>query len=110
VRLEMFQKLFLTMLFELRPDGSRRYRRAYLETLKGCGKTSLAAMIGAYQLAHQFSAEIPVCAASYDQTEMVFGDLRTMVAESPTLSQVMIPLRAKFKSRTARRRHSGYPR
>ena len=64
VRLEMFQKLFLTMLFELRPDGKRRYRRVYLQTPKGCGKTSLAAMIAAYQLAHQYSAEIPVCAAS----------------------------------------------
>jgi phage terminase large subunit-like protein len=97
VKLEMFQKLFLTMLFELRPDGRRRYRRCYLQTAKGQGKTSLAAMIAAYQLANQNSAVIPVCAASYDQTEMVFGDLRAMVSESPTLRQVMTPFEGEIQ-------------
>jgi phage terminase large subunit-like protein len=93
----MFQKIFLCWLFELRPDGSRRYRRAYLQTPKGCGKTSLAAWIAAYQLAHQFSAVIPVVASSYDQAELVFGDLRTTVAESKTLSQVMIPFEGEVQ-------------
>src|SRR5690349_10413886 len=45
VRLEMFQKLFLIWLYELRPDGRYRYRRAYLEMPKGNGKTNLAAWI-----------------------------------------------------------------
>ena len=90
VRLQLFQKIFLCWLFELRPDGrGYRYRRAYLEVPKGNGKTSLAAMIAAYQLAHQFSAVIPIVAASYDQAELVFGDLRTCVTESPTLRNVM---------------------
>ncbi len=86
VKLQTFQKLFLCMLFEKRPDGRRRYRRALLEVPKGCGKTSLSAWIGAYQLATQFSAVIPVAAASYDQAELLFGDMRTTVRESPTLS------------------------
>jgi phage terminase large subunit-like protein len=90
VRLLMFQKIFICWLYELRPDGRRRYRRAYLQTAKGQGKTSLAAWIAAYQLAHQFSAVIPICASSYDQAELVFGDLRSTVAQSKTLSQVMI--------------------
>jgi phage terminase large subunit-like protein len=57
----------------------------------------MAALVGAYQLAHQFSAVIPIVASSYDQTELVFGDLRTTVSESPTLSQVMIPFEGEIQ-------------
>jgi phage terminase large subunit-like protein len=89
VRLQLFQKLFLCQLFELRPNGRYRYRRALLQLGKGNGKTGLAAWIGAYQLAHQRSAVIPVAAASYDQADLLFGDLRATVTESPTLSQVI---------------------
>jgi phage terminase large subunit-like protein len=67
VRLQTFQKLFLCWLYEKRPDG--RYR---------------------YQLATQRSPVIPVAASSYDQAEIVFGDLRSTVTESPTLSEVMV--------------------
>jgi phage terminase large subunit-like protein len=90
VRLETFEKLFLCWLFELRPDGRRRYRRALFEVPKGNGKTNIAAWVGAYLLATQRSAVIPVVAASYDQSELVFADLRTCVSESPSLRQVML--------------------
>jgi hypothetical protein len=90
VRLEVFEKLFLIWLFERRPDGRRRYRRALLEVPKGNGKTSLAAWIGAYMLATQHSAVIPVAAGSFEQAGLLFDDLRTTVAESPTLSRVMV--------------------
>ena len=56
---------------------------------KGNGKSSLAAWIGAYQLAHQRSAVIPVVASSYEQANLVFGDMRTAVSESLTLSHLM---------------------
>jgi phage terminase large subunit-like protein len=85
VMLELFQKLFLIWLFELKQDGTRRYRRALLEVPKGNGKTPIAAWVAAYLLATQRSAIIPVAAASYDQAELLFGDMRTAVAESPTL-------------------------
>jgi phage terminase large subunit-like protein len=86
VRLEMFQKLFLVWLFELKADGSRRYRRAMLEVPKGNGKTPLSAWVATYLLATQPSAVIPVAAASYEQADLLFGDLRSCVKESPTLS------------------------
>ena len=86
VTLELFQKLFLIWLFELKADGTRRYRRALLEVPKGNGKTPIAAWVAAYLLATQRSAIIPVAAASYDQAELLFGDLRTAIDESPTLS------------------------
>lgn len=89
VQLELFEKLFILWLFELLPNGQRRYRRALLVVPKGCGKTSLAAWIGLYLLATQPSAVIPVVAASYDQANLVFGDMRTCVSESPTLRRVM---------------------
>lgn len=85
VRLDLFQKLFLVWLFEKRPDGSYRYRRALLEVPKGNGKTPLSAWVGAYRLAAQTSAVIPVAAASYEQAELLFGDLKTAIEQSPTL-------------------------
>lgn len=97
VRLELFQKIFLIWLFEKSPDGRYRYRRALLEVPKGNGKTGLSAWIGAYQLAHQHSAVIPVAAASYDQAELLFADMRTTVTESPTLREVMIPFEGEIQ-------------
>lgn len=86
VKLELFQKLFLCWLFELKPDGTRRYRRTLLEVPKGNGKTPLSAWVGAYLVATQASAVIPVAAASYEQADLLFGDLRSCVKESPTLA------------------------
>jgi phage terminase large subunit-like protein len=91
VKLATFEKILLIWLFEKRSDGRYRYRRALWEMPKGNGKTPLSAWVGAYQLAHQFSPVIPVAAASYDQAELLFSDLRTTVTESPTLREVMIP-------------------
>jgi phage terminase large subunit-like protein len=97
VKLETFQKVFLTWLFELRSDGRYRYRRTLFEVPKGNGKTPLSAWIGAYQLATQRSAVIPVAAASYDQAELLFGDMRTTVAESKTLRNVMVPFEGEIQ-------------
>jgi phage terminase large subunit-like protein len=89
VRLELFEKLFLIWLYEKRPDGRYRYRRALLEVPKGNGKSSLAAWVALYQLAHQRSAVIPVCATSFDQADLIFSDMRDCVTQSPALSAVM---------------------
>ena len=97
VRLELFEKLFLIWLFEKRADGRHRYRRALLQVPKGNGKTPLSAWIGAYQLANQYSPIIPVAAASYDQAELLFGDMRTAVTESPTLREVMVAFEGEIQ-------------
>lgn len=97
VKLEIFQKIFLTWLFEKRADGRCRYRRALLEVPKGNGKTPISSWVGAYQLANQHSAVIPVAAASYDQAELLFGDMRTAVSESPTLREVMVPFEGEIQ-------------
>lgn len=97
MRLELFQKIFLCWLYELKPDGRYRYRRALLQVPKGNGKTSLAAWIGAYQLAHQHSPVIPVAASSYDQAEILFGDLRSTVTESPTLRELLLAFEGQIQ-------------
>lgn len=101
MRLELFQKLFLCWLYERKPNGRYRYRRALLEVPKGNGKSSLSAWVGADQLATQHSAVIPVAAASYDQAEILFGNLRSTVTESPTLSQVMMAFEGEVQLNNA---------
>lgn len=88
VQLDPFQVHFLLLLFELKPDGSRRRRRALFEVPKGNGKTPLSAWVGAYELARRQSAIIPVAAASFKQADLLFGDLRDCVRESPTLPSI----------------------
>lgn len=88
-KLRRWQKAMIHELYRLNPDGSRKYRRALIGMPKGNGKTPFAAAIGAYELAggEHISPVVPVSAASYDQADLVFGDMKTMFRESPTLSQ-----------------------
>jgi phage terminase large subunit-like protein len=100
VRLEPFQVHFLLHLYELNENGTRRYRRALFECPKGNGKTPLAAWVGAYELTHTTSPVIPVAAASYDQADLLFGDLRSCVAESPVLFTYLEPLESEVQVRS----------
>lgn len=85
VRLERFQKWLLLHLYELRADGSRRYRRALLEFPKGNGKTPLNAWVGLYELWHRRSPNIPIGATAYAQAELLFSDMRACVEHSDKL-------------------------
>jgi phage terminase large subunit-like protein len=99
VRLDPFQVGLILRLYETDDTGQRRYRRAFFELPKGNGKTPLAAWVAAYELANRTAAEIPVAAASYDQADLVFGDLRACVAQSPTLSAVLDPMESEVQVR-----------
>lgn len=100
VHLEPFQKHFLYHLYRVRPGTRERiYRRAMYEVPKGNGKTPLAAWIGAYELCHQRSPVIPVAAASYEQAELLFSDLRICASESPTLFQWLEPFENEIQRR-----------
>lgn len=74
-----------------RADGTRRYRRAYVEIPKKNGKSTLAAGISLYLLvadrepgAHVFS-----CASDRDQASLVYDEAANMVEASPDLLEVL---------------------
>ncbi len=73
----------------LGPDGSRRFRVAYVETAKGSGKSPLAAGIGMKGLVSDAEprAEIYSAAVKKDQAQILFRDAVAMVDQSPELSK-----------------------
>ena len=74
-----------------RRDGTRRFRRAYIEQGKGNGKSPLAGGVGLYAMASdgEPGAEVYAIAAKMDQARILFRDAVNMVDASPRLSQVV---------------------
>jgi phage terminase large subunit-like protein len=70
-----------------RQDGTRRFRRAYIEQGKGNGKSPLAAGIGIIGLCadQEAGAQIYSAAAKRDQAAILFNDAVKMVKHSPAL-------------------------
>jgi phage terminase large subunit-like protein len=71
-----------------RLDGTRRFRRAYIEQGKGNGKSPLAGGTGLYGLTYdgEAGAEIYSAGATKDQAAILFRDAVKMVDKSPSLS------------------------
>lgn len=65
----------------------RRFRRAYVETGKGSGKSPLAAGVGLYGLLadDEAQAEVYAAATKKDQAMILFRDAHSMVDQSPWL-------------------------
>ena len=72
-----------------RADGSRRFRRAYIEEGKGNGKSPFAGGIGLYGMMAdgEPGAEIYAVAAHRDQAKILFNDAVAMVDQSPDLAK-----------------------
>ena len=72
----------------LRADGTRRFRRAYIEQGKGNGKSPLAAGIGLYGMMSdgEPGAQVYAAAAKREQAGVLFADAVKMVRQSPALS------------------------
>lgn len=70
-----------------RLDGTRRFRRAYIEQGKGNGKSPLAGGIGLYGLMAdgEAGAEIYSAGATKEQAGILFRDAVKMVDQSPDL-------------------------
>ena len=75
------------------PDGSRRYRRAYIEMGKGNGKSPLAGGIGLYGMMAdgEAGAQIYAAAAKKEQAMILFQDAVKMVRQSPVLEPRVTP-------------------
>lgn len=82
------QAFKLSCLFGwLREDGTRRFRRAFIEEGKGNGKSPFAAGVGLYGMMadDEPGAEIYAVAAHRDQARILFNDAVAMVEQSPDL-------------------------
>lgn len=76
-----------------RKDGTRRFRRAYIEEGKGNGKTPMLAGIGLYGLTAdgEPGAQIYSAAAKRDQAMILFTDAVHMTRQSPHLTERLTP-------------------
>jgi phage terminase large subunit-like protein len=76
-----------------RADGTRRFRRAYIEMGKGNGKSPMAGGIGLYGLVadNEPGAQVFAAAAKMDQARILFNDAVAMVRQSPELERRLTP-------------------
>lgn len=77
-----------------RPDGTRRYREAYIEIPKKNGKSTLSAGLGLYLLMadNEPGAEVYCAAADRNQASIVFREALHMVNASPALQTRLWPV------------------
>lgn len=92
VKLQRWQRQILYWLYEYDPNsGARRFREALIEVPKGQGKTPLNGWVQLFELlgpplfGPKGSPLIPVAAASFEQADLLFGDMKHSCRESPTL-------------------------
>ncbi|HEX3998247.1 MAG TPA: terminase TerL endonuclease subunit [Pirellulales bacterium] len=71
-----------------RADGTRRFRRGYIEVPKKNGKSTIFSGLSLYLLAgdHEAGAEVYSAAVDRDQASIVFNEAANMVESSPALS------------------------
>jgi phage terminase large subunit-like protein len=79
-----------------RADGTRRYRRAYVEVPKKNGKSTLFSGLSLYLLAAdgELGAEVFSAAVDRDQASIVFNEAANMVEASPHLSSRLSVVRS----------------
>ncbi|MBP5172784.1 MAG: terminase large subunit [Bacteroidales bacterium] len=91
--LEGWQKFIVGSIFGWkRPDGTRRFRRAYIEVARKNGKTTLAAGISLYMLYAdgEQRAEVYSVAAVRDQAKICFSDAKQAVIGSDLSKRVKV--------------------
>lgn len=88
ITLEPWQIFVLTTIFGwVKKDGTRRFRRVYIEVPRGNGKSALSSGLGLYMLAadNEGGAEVYSFATTRDQAKIVFGDAQNMARRTPGL-------------------------
>lgn len=89
-RLHASQAFIIGSLFGWkRADGTRRFRRAFIEQGKGNGKSPMAGGIGLYGLTadHEAGAQVYAAAAKKEQAGILFADAVKMVKASKDLKR-----------------------
>lgn len=88
ILLEPWQVFILTTVFGwVKADGTRRFRRVYIEVPRGNGKSALSSGVGLYMLCGdgEGGAEVYSFATTRDQAKIVFGDAQNMARRTPGL-------------------------
>jgi phage terminase large subunit-like protein len=94
VRLLPFQVDLLRDLFELKEDGRRRYRRAYVQLPRKNGKTSLLAAVALYEaLLGEVGGEVYFVAGDRQQASRAFDECRRIVEQDRELASLVKPYR-----------------
>lgn len=91
-------------------DGLRRFRTAFIEAGKGCGKTPMCGGIGLNMLCADGEARAEVYAAAYnhDQAKIMFRNAVAMVEQSPDLSSRLDLSGGEDKGNIAYRKRSSF--
>lgn len=93
VKLELFQKAFISALFGFidSQTGMRRFREAMLYVGRKNGKTTLLAGIALYCLIadHEAGAEVYSVASKKDQAKIIYEEVVNMVKQSPALLDII---------------------
>jgi phage terminase large subunit-like protein len=85
ITLEPWQVFILSTVYGwVKPDGTRRFRRAYIEVPRGNAKSTLSSAVALYMLTAdgEGGAEVYSLATTRDQARIVFGDAQTMARKS----------------------------
>ena len=89
VRLELFQKAFISALFGFvdSKTGFRKYREAFFMVARKNGKSTMPAGIALYMLLAdgEAGAEVYSVATKKDQAKIIFDEVCHMVSQSPYL-------------------------
>lgn len=89
VRLELFQKAFISALFGFvdSETGFRKYREAFFMVARKNGKSTMLAGIALYMLLAdgEAGAEVYSVATKKDQAKIIFDEVCHMVSQSPYL-------------------------
>lgn len=86
--LEPWQVFILTTVYGwVKADGTRRFRRVYIEVPRGNGKSALSSGVGLYMLCadNEGGAEVYSFATTRDQAKIVFGDAQNMARRTTGL-------------------------
>lgn len=91
IQLRDWQRELLDDLLELRPDGRRKHRTAYVGLPRKNGKSTLCAALALYGLLAdgEPGAEVYSCAGDRKQAEIVFGEAKRIVEMDPELSELI---------------------
>lgn len=90
LELAEWQRKIIRIVFGwFNPNGTRRFRIAYIEIARKNGKSLLAAALGLYLLIAdgEEGAEVYTSATKLDQARIVWLDAEKMVSKSPDLKQ-----------------------